>query len=87
MRALSRVWRVWCGVSLQTCATFPEFVVSFAEADHICRVFLLAFVVVSALVDHICRVFYCITYINNAGRSTLGILCIQVLYVFSIYEF
>ena len=30
---------------LQMCATFPEFVVSFAEADHICRVFLLAFVV------------------------------------------
>ena len=61
VRVLSRIWRVVAGLSLQTCATFP------------------AFVVVSALVDHICRVFYCITYINNAGRSTLGILCITVI--------
>ena len=21
----SRIWRVWCGLSLQTCATFPAF--------------------------------------------------------------
>jgi len=27
VRNFSRVWRVWCGVSLQTCATFPAFVV------------------------------------------------------------
>ena len=82
----SRVWRVWSGVSLQTCATFPAFVVVFALADHICRVFSLAFVVSLAGFGNICRVFYCITYINNAGISTLGILCIQVLYVFPIYE-
>ena len=40
VRVLSRIWRVVAGLSLQTCATFPAFVVGFAEADHICRVFL-----------------------------------------------
>ncbi|RFT39619.1 hypothetical protein CG398_03390 [Bifidobacteriaceae bacterium NR003] len=33
----SRVWRVWGCVSLQTCATFPAFVVVLAGFGNICR--------------------------------------------------
>ena len=58
VRVLSRIWRVVAGLSLQTCATFPSFVVVSALVDHICRVFSTAFVVVLADLGNICRVFY-----------------------------
>ena len=37
---LSRSWRVVAGLALQTCATFPAFVVGLAGFGNICRVIL-----------------------------------------------